>query len=351
MASERYSEAVSFKQYLLPDMRFADYAKIYVTAGKGGEGMSHFRREAFVPKGGPDGGDGGKGGDVVLKGNKQLNTLLDLRYRKFVKAAHGKRGETSRRAGRSGQPEILEVPLGTVVYDAETKERLGEITEDDESLVVAKGGKGGLGNWHFRSATNQAPQHAQEGEPGEERVIELELKLIADVGLVGFPNAGKSTLLSALSEARPKVADYPFTTLEPNLGVVTFSDYRSFVMADIPGIIEDAHEGKGLGLQFLRHIERNKLLLFMVGVDSDIASEYQALLHELKEYRKDLLEKPRILAITKMDLKEGFELDEPVEIDDDVEIVEISSATGHNIEKLKEAIWKKLGEIEPEETS
>ncbi len=333
-------------------MRFADYAKIYVTAGKGGEGMSHFRREAFVPKGGPDGGDGGKGGDVVLKGNKQLNTLLDLRYRKFVKAEHGKRGETSRRAGRSGKPEILEVPLGTVVYDAETKERLGEITEHEESLVVAKGGKGGLGNWHFRSATNQAPQHAQEGEAGEERVVELELKLIADVGLVGFPNAGKSTLLSALSEARPKVADYPFTTLEPNLGVVTFSDYRSFVMADIPGIIEDAHEGKGLGLQFLRHIERNKLLLFMVGVDSDVPAEYDALLHELKEYRKDLLDKPRILAITKMDLNEGFELDEPVEIDDDqVEIVEISSATGHNIETLKEVIWKKLAEIEPEETS
>jgi GTPase len=333
-------------------MRFADYAKIYVTAGKGGEGMSHFRREAFVPKGGPDGGDGGKGGDVVLKGNKQLNTLLDLRYRKFVKAQHGKRGETSRRAGRSGKAEILEVPLGTVVYDAETKERLGEITDHEESLVVAKGGKGGLGNWHFRSATNQAPHHAQEGEAGEERVVELELKLIADVGLVGFPNAGKSTLLSALSEARPKVADYPFTTLEPNLGVVTFSDYRSFVMADIPGIIEDAHEGKGLGLQFLRHIERNKVLLFMVGVDSDIPAEYNALLHELTEYRKDLLDKPRILAITKMDLKEGYELDEPVEIGDEhVEIVEISSATGHNIDTLKEVIWKKLAEIEPEETS
>lgn len=332
-------------------MRFADYAKIYVTAGNGGEGMSHFRREKYVPKGGPDGGDGGKGGDVVLKGNSQLNTLLDLRYRKFVKAAHGERGHTSRKTGKDGEKEILEVPLGTVVYDAETRERLGEITEQDEEIVIAKGGKGGLGNWHFRSATNQTPEHAQEGESGEERTVELELKLIADVGLVGFPNAGKSTLLSALSEAKPKIADYPFTTLEPNLGVVTFPDYRSFVMADIPGIIEDAHEGKGLGLQFLRHIERNNVLLFMVGCDTDIKQEYRALLHELEEYRPDLLDKPRILAITKMDLVEGFELEEPVELGDDVEIIEISSATGHNIEELKEMIWKKLKEIEPEETS
>lgn len=332
-------------------MRFADYAKIYVTAGDGGEGMSHFRREKYVPKGGPDGGDGGKGGDVILKGNEQLNTLLDLRYRKYVKAAHGEKGHTSRKSGKDGAPEILEVPLGTVVYDAENRERLGEITDHDETIVIAKGGKGGLGNWHFRSATNQTPQHAQVGEPGEERAVELELKLIADVGLVGFPNAGKSTLLSALSEAKPKIGDYPFTTLEPNLGVVTFSDYRSFVMADIPGIIEDAHEGKGLGLQFLRHIERNKLLLFMVGSDTDIEQEYRALLHELDEYRPDLLDKPRILAITKMDLVEGFELEEPVQVEDDVQVVYISSATGHNVEELKELIWKKLKEIEPEETS
>lgn len=332
-------------------MRFADYAKIYVTAGRGGEGMAHFRREKYVPKGGPDGGDGGKGGDVVLKGNTQLNTLLDLRYRKFIKAKHGQPGHTSRKTGKDGESVILQVPLGTVVFDADTKERLGEITEDGEELVVAHGGIGGLGNWHFKSATNQTPQHAQEGKPGEERVIELELKLIADVGLVGFPNAGKSTLLSVLSEARPKVADYPFTTLEPNLGVVTFSDYRSFVMADIPGIIEDAHEGKGLGIQFLRHIERNNLLLFMVGCDTDIEGEYNALLHELKEYRADLLEKPRILAITKMDLKEGFKLDEPVSVEDDVEIVEISSATGHNIDKLRETIWEKLQSVENHESS
>ena len=331
-------------------MRFADYAKIYVTAGKGGNGMAHFRREKYVPKGGPDGGDGGKGGDVVLVGNKQLNTLLDLRYRKFIKADHGGHGQTSRKTGRDGESERLEVPLGTVAYDAESRERIGEITKDGQELIVARGGEGGLGNWHFRSATNQTPQHAQEGREGEERVIELELKLIADVGLVGFPNAGKSTLLSALSEAKPKIADYPFTTLEPNLGVVTFPDYRSFVMADIPGIIEDAHQGKGLGLQFLRHIERNNVLLFMVGCDSEIEQEYRALLHELKAYRPDLLDKPRILAITKMDLKEGYELDNPVELDDEeVEIVNISSATGYGMDELKELIWRKLQNIGEEE--
>jgi GTP-binding protein len=332
-------------------MRFADYAKIYVTAGSGGSGMAHFRREKYVPRGGPDGGDGGKGGDIILAANPQLNTLLDLRYRKYVKAEHGKNGQSSKKTGKDGENEILEVPLGTVVFDANTKERIGELTEENEKLVVAKGGKGGLGNWHFRSSTNQTPQHSQPGQEGEERVIELELKLIADVGLVGFPNAGKSTLLSALSEAKPKIAEYPFTTLEPNLGVVTFSDYRSFVMADIPGIIEDAHEGKGLGIQFLRHIERNNVLLFMVGCDSDIEKEYSALLHELEEYRPDLLDKPRILAITKMDLKEGYQLDEPVTIKDDIDIVEISSATGHNIEPLKELIWQKIQKFEDQESS
>ena len=332
-------------------MRFADYAKIYATAGHGGNGMVHFRREKFEPKGGPDGGDGGKGGDVILRGNKQLNTLLDLRYRKFVKAEGGKHGHTSRKTGKDGDDEILEVPMGTVAYDAETKERLGEITEDGENLVIAKGGKGGLGNWHFKSATNQTPQHAQDGEKGEERIVELELKLIADVGLVGFPNAGKSTLLSALSAAKPKIADYPFTTLQPNLGVVTSSDYRSFVMADIPGIIEDAHEGKGLGIQFLRHIERNNLLLFVIAVDADIKHEYHALLNELEAYRSDLLDKPRLLAISKMDLKENYELDEEPDLEDDIETVLISSATGHNMELLKEKIWEKLQEIEHYESS
>ena len=331
-------------------MRFADYAKIYVTAGNGGNGMAHFRREKFVPRGGPDGGDGGKGGDVILKGNVQLNTLLDLRYRKFIKAKHGEHGGSSRKTGKDGEPEILEVPPGTIAYDADTKERIGEITEDGQELVIARGGKGGLGNWHFRSATNQTPLHSQEGEAGEERIVEIELKLIADVGLVGFPNAGKSTLLAAMSEAKPKIADYPFTTLEPNLGVVSSSDYRSFVMADIPGIIEDAHEGKGLGLRFLRHIERNNLLLFMVACTSEIEMEYRALLHELKEYRPDLLHKPRLLAITKMDLKPGFQLEKPIELDDDVEIIEISSATGHNMEQLKEKIWEKLKRVEKEES-
>lgn len=321
-------------------MRFADYAKIYVTAGKGGDGMSHFRREKYVPKGGPDGGDGGKGGDVVLVGNPQLNTLLDLRYRKYVKAQHAKNGSTSRKTGKDGKSEFLEVPLGTVVYDAETRERLGEITEDGQKMVVARGGEGGLGNWHFRSSTNQTPQHSQEGKPGEERVVELELKLIAEVGLVGFPNAGKSTLLSALSHARPKIADYPFTTLEPNLGVVKFEDYRSFVMADIPGIIEEAHEGKGLGIQFLRHIERNNVLLFMVAANTDIEYEYKALLNELKSYRKDLLDKPRVLAVTKMDLKQGYTLDEDLHLDDDIPVIYISSATGHNIDQLKEKLWE-----------
>lgn len=311
--------------------------------------MAHFRREKYVPKGGPDGGDGGKGGDIVLTGNVQLNTLLDLRYRKFIKAKKGEHGGTSRRTGRDGESEFLEVPLGTVIVDADTKERLGEITEDGEKLIVAKGGKGGLGNWHFKSAVNQTPQHAQEGRPGEEKTIELELKLIADVGLVGFPNAGKSTLLSAISEARPKIADYPFTTLKPNLGVVTYSDYRSFVLADIPGIIEDAHEGKGLGLQFLRHIERNNILLFMVAADSDIEGEYSALLHELEKYNPDLLDKPRILAIAKMDLIPDYTLENPVEIADGTETIEISSATGHNIDTLKEKIWEKLNHLEKEQ--
>ncbi len=330
-------------------MRFADYAKIYVTAGNGGNGSVHFRREKFVPRGGPDGGDGGKGGDIVLVGNKQMNTLLDLRYRKFIKAKRGDDGAKSRRSGKTGESEYLQVPLGTVAFEADTKLRLGEITDDGQELVIAEGGKGGLGNWHYKSATNQTPQYAQDGLPGEERIVELELKLIADVGLVGFPNAGKSTLLSSISEAQPKIGDYPFTTLEPNLGVVTFTDYRSFVMADIPGIIEDAHEGKGLGIQFLRHIERNKVLLFMVSADTDIHYEYNALLNELKAFRPDLLTKPRVLAVTKMDLLEGFKLDQDLP-EGDIPVIQISAATGHNLDMLKETIWEKLQEIEREES-
>jgi len=331
-------------------MRFADYAKIYVTAGRGGDGSSHFRREKYVPKGGPDGGDGGKGGDVVLVGNEQLNTILDLRYRKYIKAKNGDNGSKSKSSGASGESELLEVPLGTVIFDANTNERLGEITDHEQKLVIAKGGQGGLGNWHFRSSTNQTPQHAQEGRAGEERTVELELKLIAEVGLVGFPNAGKSTLLSALSHAKPKIADYPFTTLEPNLGVVKFEDYRSFVMADIPGIIEEAHEGKGLGIQFLRHIERNNVLLFMVSCMTDIEYEYNALLNELKSYRKDLLDKPRILAITKMDLKQGFELEEELHFDDEISVIPISSATGHGIDELREKLWEFIQNGKEQET-
>ncbi len=329
-------------------MRFADYAKIYVTGGDGGAGMVHFRREKYVPKGGPDGGDGGSGGDVILKGNEQLNTLLDLRYRKYVNADDGEKGGSSKKKGKDGKDEILEVPLGCVVFDEESKERLGEITEHDEEMVIARGGKGGLGNWHFRSSTNQTPRHAQDGEEGEERVVEIELKLLADVGLVGFPNAGKSTLLSAMSGATPKIDSYPFTTLQPNLGVVTLPDYRTIVMADIPGIIEEAHEGRGLGIQFLRHIERNNLLLFMVSSQQDVEYEYRALLKELESYRKDLLDKPRVLAITKMDLQENYELEQDVEID--IPTVEISAATGYHMEELKEIIWEQLQNIEPKES-
>jgi len=323
-------------------MRFADYAKIYARAGDGGGGSVHFRREKYVPKGGPDGGDGGHGGHVILKGNEQLNTLLDLRYHKYINAEDGKRGEGSKKTGRNGKSEILEVPLGSVAYKADSKERLGEITEHDQELVIARGGKGGLGNWHFRSSTNQTPRHAQPGEPGEEITVEIELKLIADAGLVGFPNAGKSTLLSVLSAAKPKIASYPFTTLKPNLGVITMEDYRSFVMADIPGIIEDAHEGKGLGIQFLRHIERNNVLLFVIAATTDIAYEYQALLDELKNYRKDLLNKLRLVGISKADLIEGYQLEETPELD--VPYVLFSSATGYQVERLKNEIWNLLEE-------
>lgn len=327
-------------------VQFADYAKVYVTGGDGGAGSVHFRREKYVPKGGPDGGDGGDGGKVILKGNEQLNTLLDLRYRKYVNAKDGENGGPSKKKGKSGEDVILEAPLGCVVYDADTRERLGEITEHEQEIVVAQGGKGGLGNWHFRSATNQTPRHAQDGEKGEERAIEIELKLIADVGLVGFPNAGKSTLLSAISGAKPKIDSYPFTTLQPNLGVVTMPDYRTFVMADIPGIIEEAHEGRGLGIQFLRHIERNNVLLFMVSSQQDIEYEYNALLDELRSYRSDLLDKPRVLAITKMDLQENYELPDEKKVDFDIPIVEISAATNYHIDELKEIIWEKLQEIE-----
>ncbi|MCH8567889.1 MAG: GTPase ObgE [Balneolales bacterium] len=321
-------------------MRFADYAKMYIKAGNGGAGSAHFRREKYVPRGGPDGGDGGRGAHIILKGDAHLNTLLDLRYKKYLNAPHGENGGSAQKTGKTGKDIVLNVPLGTIAYEFETRRLLGEITEEGQELVIAQGGRGGLGNVHFKSSTNQVPKYAQPGEEGEELIVEIELKLIADVGLVGFPNAGKSTLLSVLSSAKPKIADYPFTTLEPNLGVVQLPGYRSFVMADIPGIIEDAHEGKGLGIRFLRHIERNKVLLFMVDASGDIEAQYETLLNELSEYRKDLLEKPRILAITKMDLVEGYTLEETPDLG--IPVVTVSSVTDFQLDILKEEIWKLL---------
>lgn len=324
-------------------MRFADYAKIYCKAGAGGPGSSHFRREKFVPRGGPDGGNGGKGADIVIRGNAQMNTILDLRYRKFINAPDGNPGESSRRTGRNGDDIVLDVPLGTVALEADTRLFLGEVTEDGQKVIIAQGGRGGLGNAEFAHATNQTPTYAQPGEPGKEIVVELELKLMAEVGLVGFPNAGKSTILSVVSAAKPKIADYPFTTLEPNLGVVAFPDFRSFVMADIPGIIEDAHEGKGLGLRFLRHIERNKVLLYVISCMSNINEEYEILKNELFQYSPELAERKSILAISQMDLKQNYELDQPVDVD--IAHICISSATGYQIETLKELLWKTLQEI------
>ncbi len=327
-------------------MRFADYAKLYLTAGDGGPGMVHFRREKYVPRGGPDGGDGGDGGSIILEGDPHMNTLLDLRYKKFLKAKKGQRGGSSQKTGKKGEDTVLRVPLGTVAYEDETRRFLGEVVETGQRLVIAKGGKGGLGNTRFKSATHQTPHHAQPGEPGEEIVVEIELKLIAEVGLVGFPNAGKSTLLSALSAARPKIADYPFTTLEPNLGVVQMPDHRSFVMADIPGIIEKAHEGKGLGLRFLRHIERNRVLLFVISAMNDIDEEYRILCRELEAYRKDMLDKPRLVTITHMDLFPGHRMDQNLNQnpEPDVPLIPVSAITGHHMETLKEYIWERLHE-------
>ena len=318
--------------------------KILFRSGNGGQGSVHFLRLKGVPKGGPDGGNGGRGGHIILKGNAQLWTLLHLKYRKHIYADNGVNGSESNSTGADGDDIIVEVPLGTVAIDPETKEKLAEITEDGEKIILMKGGRGGKGNAFFATSTQQSPDYSQPGEAGKEAWTILELKILADVGLVGFPNAGKSTLLSALSSARPEIADYPFTTLVPNLGIVKYRDNRSFVMADIPGIIEDAHLGKGLGTRFLRHIERNSALLFMIPCDSqDIKKEYQILLHELESHNPELMYKPRILAITKTDIVESeWENLIKDELPDEIPHVFISSVTGKGIDRLKDLIWEMI---------
>lgn len=328
----------------MAESNFVDYVKIYCRSGKGGRGSSHFRREKYIPKGGPDGGDGGRGGHVYLRGNRNYWTLLHLKYERHIMATNGECGSAKRSSGKDGEDRVIEVPCGTVVYDAETGEFICDVTEDGQQVMLLKGGRGGLGNWNFKTSTNQAPRYAQPGEPAQERMVILQLKLLADVGLVGFPNAGKSTLLSVVSAAKPKIANYPFTTLEPNLGIVSYRDNRSFVMADIPGIIEGASEGKGLGLRFLRHIERNSLLLFMIPADTDdIKKEYEILLGELVKYNPDLQDKTRVLAITKSDM-----LDEELiqalaeDLPEGIPHVFISSVVGMGIMELKDLLWKEL---------
>ena len=328
----------------MAETNFVDYVKIYCRSGKGGRGSMHMHRAKYVPNGGPDGGDGGRGGDVILRGNRNYWTLLHLKYDRHVFAGHGGNGSKCKSYGKDGEDKIIDVPCGTVVYNAETGEYLCDITEHDQQVVLLKGGRGGLGNWRFRTATRQAPRFAQPGEPMQELTVIMELKLLADVGLVGFPNAGKSTLLSAVSSARPKIANYPFTTLEPNLGIVPYREGKSFVMADIPGIIEGASEGKGLGLRFLRHIERNSLLLFMVPGDTDdIRHEYEVLLNELATFNPEMMDKQRVLAITKCDMLDE-ELIAMLEdtLPDDLPHVFISSLTGQGISQLKDILWEAL---------
>ncbi len=322
---------------------FIDYVKIFVRSGKGGAGSAHLKRVKSNPKAGPDGGDGGRGGHVILRGNSQLWTLLHLKFNRHVFAENGENGSKDMKTGFSGNDVYVDVPLGTVARDGETEEFLMEITEHGEEKILAKGGRGGLGNVNFKSATNQTPRYAQPGEPCIEGAIVLELKILADVGLVGFPNAGKSTLLSVVSAAKPKIADYAFTTLTPNLGIVGYREDRSFVMADIPGIIEGAHEGKGLGLRFLRHIERNPALLFVVPADSkDIRKEYEILVNELEQYNPELLDKKRVLGISKSDMLDP-ELTEEIRKDlPDVPYVFFSSLTQTNLDKLKDLIWRVL---------
>ena len=328
----------------MAESNFVDYVKILCRSGKGGRGSAHLRHDKYIPNGGPDGGDGGKGGSVILKGNRNYWTLLHLKFERHAFAENGGNGGSNKCFGKDGNDVVIEVPCGTVAYDAESGEYLCDITDDGQEVVLLKGGRGGLGNWHFRTATRQAPRFAQPGEPAQELMVVLELKLLADVGLVGFPNAGKSTLLSAISAAKPKIANYPFTTLEPNLGIVSYREGKSFVMADIPGIIEGASEGKGLGLRFLRHIERNSLLLFMVPGDTDdIKREYDILLNELAQFNPEMLDKQRVLAITKCDLidEELMSMLEP-NLPADIPHVFISGVSGLGLQQLKDILWKEL---------
>ncbi|HIT48728.1 MAG TPA: GTPase ObgE [Candidatus Coprenecus stercoripullorum] len=328
----------------MPGSNFIDYVRIFCASGNGGNGSTHLRREKYIPKGGPDGGDGGDGGSIILRGDKQYWTLIHLKYRKHIKAEHGEAGSGGLRHGANGKSVILDVPLGTVAKDAQTGETICEIIEHGQQEILVKGGRGGLGNDNFKTPTRQTPRFAQEGEPGKEGWYILELKILADVGLVGFPNAGKSTLLSAVSAAKPKIADYPFTTLEPNLGIVSYRDGRSFVMADIPGIIEGAHQGKGLGLRFLRHIERNSMLLFVIPADSDdIIAEYRTLLKELEKFNPELLDKERVIGISKSDMLDS-ELRREIEsqLPENTECVVFSSVSGENLQLLKDRIWNAL---------
>lgn len=328
----------------MADSNFIDYVKILCRSGKGGAGSAHFHRAKYVPKGGPDGGDGGRGGHIILRGNKNMWTLLPLKYRRHIFAGNGQPGTGGRSFGKDGEDVTVEVPCGTVVFDAETGEYLAEVTDDGQEVKLLRGGRGGLGNWHFKSPTNRAPRYAQPGEPAVERSVILELKLLADVGLVGFPNAGKSTLLSAVSAARPKIADYPFTTMEPQLGIVSYRDNRSFVMADIPGIIEGASEGRGLGLRFLRHIERNAVLLFVIPADADdIHKEYEILLGELERFNPQLVDKPRIIAISKCDMLDDELIDElRSHLGFDIPTVFISAVTGYGLTELKDTLWRAI---------
>ncbi|TVQ77912.1 MAG: GTPase ObgE [Flavobacteriales bacterium] len=323
---------------------FIDYVKIHLTSGNGGAGSAHLHRAKYIPKGGPDGGDGGRGGHIIMRGNQQMWTLLHLKYRKHIRADNGSNGHKNNRTGKEGEDIYIDVPLGTVVKDAETLSIIGEITDDGQEIIVKRGGRGGLGNSHFKSPTNQTPRYAQPGEEGQEGWVVLELKVLADVGLVGFPNAGKSTLLSAVSAAKPEIADYPFTTLVPNLGIVAYRDYRSFVMADIPGIIEGAAEGKGLGHRFLRHIERNAVLLYLIPADADdVKEQFDILRSELEKFNPELLHKDQFLVISKADmLDERMMVEMREQLDLPVPYIFISAVSGYNLDALKDELWKRI---------